>query len=141
MIYVDTSALVAYYCPEPISDRVEAALLGNPRPTISNLVELELFSAVARKVRTRSLSPRAAERICSMFERHLDGQLYTRAALTTAHFRKARGWLLRWDLPLRTLDALHLAMAVAMDLCLLTADAQLARSAEALGAEVELLVP
>ena len=49
MIYVDTSALVAYYCPEPLSEKVETFLMSQTRPIISTLTEIELFSAVSKK--------------------------------------------------------------------------------------------
>ena len=50
MVYVDTSVLVAYYSPEKLSERAEEFLIGQDRVAISNLTELELFSALSRKV-------------------------------------------------------------------------------------------
>jgi uncharacterized protein len=51
----------------------------------------------------------------------------------------AQDWIRRFDTPLRTLDALHLAIASAQGILLITADRGLAGSAEAFGVEVELL--
>ena len=58
-----------------------------------------------------------------------------------AHYQLAREWISRFQTPLRTLDALHLACASSNELCLVTADDGLAESAEALGLEWRLLSP
>ena len=54
MIYVDTSVLAAYYCPEPQSEKVEDVLMQNHPWTISVLTEVELLSAIAKKVRRKN---------------------------------------------------------------------------------------
>ena len=41
MIYADTSVLVAYYCPEPLSEKAEALLTTHEQPVISALAEVE----------------------------------------------------------------------------------------------------
>lgn len=51
MFYLDTSVLVAYYCPEPLSEQVQNFLSQNIKPAVSFLTQVELFSAVAKKVR------------------------------------------------------------------------------------------
>jgi predicted nucleic acid-binding protein len=43
MVYVDTSVIVTYYCPEPYSEAAEAFLTAHSRPAISSLAELEFF--------------------------------------------------------------------------------------------------
>jgi predicted nucleic acid-binding protein len=53
----------------------------------------------------------------------------------------ARGFIGRFDLPLESPDALHLAVAAEQRLPLVTADQQLARNAASLGLEVELIGP
>ena len=89
MVYVDTSVLVAYYCPEPLSENVEAFLTTHAQPTISALTEIELFSAVS--------------------------------------------------LPLRTFDALHLAISSSEGFDIVTADPGLFKSAKALSLNAILL--
>ena len=44
MYYLDTSALAAYYCPEPLSDKAEERILSDEMPAISWLTRLELVS-------------------------------------------------------------------------------------------------
>ena len=47
MYYIDTSVLVAYYCPEALSEQVQDFLSEQVKPAISTLTEVELFSAIA----------------------------------------------------------------------------------------------
>ncbi len=54
-IFVDTSALVKFYYPEPDSDRVEALLLRAERLYITNLTVVEMASALSKKVRMGDL--------------------------------------------------------------------------------------
>lgn len=50
------------------------------------------------------------------------------------HYTLARDWIARFEVPLRTLDALHLAITFSSHIPLVKADAGLAASATALGA-------
>jgi uncharacterized protein len=52
------------------------------------------------------------------------------------HYQTAKNWILRFAVPLKTLDAIHLAIAAESDLRLLTADSQLAASAKYFGINV-----
>ena len=130
MAYIDTSVLVAYYCPEPLSQSAQRAIRRADPPTLSPLVELELYSAVAAKVRTGELDEAAAVRIVTLLAQHLAEGRYGVVALTAADYGLARDWIGRFSAPLRAPDALHLAAAVSNELTLLTADRQLAASAE-----------
>jgi uncharacterized protein len=139
-IYVDTSVLAAYYLPEPLSAQAEEALLSTEGlPVLSELTDVELTSAIARKVRTGELAKQDAVRIQALFASHLEASYYRRLSLTRHHYRLARDWIGFLDVPLRTLDALHLAAAGLEEMELLTADQGLARAAEALGVPCRLL--
>ncbi len=139
MIYLDTSVLAAYYCPEPLSQEAESIVRSKPSPAISDLTEVELLSALSRKVRTRELDATEAERIATKFLTHLEENFYKRFALERRHYLLARDWLRRFSSPLRTLDALHLAVAASGELQLVTADRGYARFAGALGIDVVLV--
>jgi len=141
LIYLDTSVLVAYYCPEPLSDKVEELVTSHAKPGLSHLVEVELFSAVARKVREGQLEKKDAKRILSYFLKHLNEGFYSRHPLNALHYQTARSWIGQLEQPLRTLDALHLALASTEELCLVTADQALARAAENYDINVVLLKP
>jgi len=138
-MYIDTSLLVPYYCPEALSRAAERILRGDPRPAVSDLVEVEFFSALARKVRAREMLVADAARTGEQFLGHLQAALYTRIAVQRRHFEAARGWLARFTFPLQALDALHLALADAEGLRLATADQDLSRTARSLGVAVTLV--
>ncbi len=139
MIYIDTSALVPYYCPEPLSAAAQKFLIRQVQPAISDLVEVELFSALARKVRAAQLRRADAQRIQATFRTHLDGGVYIRLSVESRHFAIARDWLAAFHPPLAALDALHLAVAAAQPCPIVTVDATLARAARALGVAARVL--
>lgn len=139
MVYIDTSVLVAYYCPEKISDQVEKNLLETSSPAISQLTDVELTSAVARKIREKTLSDEAGKAVLDMFRSHIDEKSYTYLPIQPKHFSTAMDWIAEFNTPLRTLDALHLAIASKNKAPLLTADIKLAESAKKLGVEVTLI--
>ena len=139
MFYVDTSLIAAYYTPEPLSDRVEEFLLSQNCPAVSSLTELELFSALSRKVREEGLDPADAGKVGARFLSHLENGFFTRLPVESGHYRLARDWLGLFSTSLRSLDALHLAVASTGGLTVVTADLGLSKSARALGLEVLLL--
>jgi hypothetical protein len=106
---------------------------------ISSLVELELICALARKVRWREMRRADAHRILAVFQSHLEQGIYTRLAVESVHFAKAREWLATFTLPLQTLDALHVAVAALDDCRLLTADVALAQACARIGVKARLL--
>lgn len=129
--YLDTSVLAAYYLPEPLSERAERILRRGGTPAISPLVELEFASVLARKIRARELAPSAARAAIEEFRAHQEAGLYRKIEIGAAHYEQARRWVEAFSPPLRSLDALHLAVAAGDAAALLTADAQLARAARA----------
>jgi uncharacterized protein len=139
LIYVDTSVLAAYYCPEPLSARAQRVLQGEPDLAVSSLVEVELASAMARKVRTREISEADGRRLYTAFRSHLEQGMYTRLAVQSSHFAKAQEWLATFRVPLLTLDALHIAVAATEGVNLLTADTALARACTKVGVRVRLI--
>ncbi len=139
MIYIDTSVLAAYYCPEILSDPVQRYLSRHVKPASSFLTEVELYSAVARKVRSQELEMADANRIFAKFQSHLDAGFFTIIPVQNHHWRLARGWIGLFSAPLRTLDALHLSMVSAEDMELVTSDKQLYRSAGMLGVKASLI--
>ncbi|MDO8722993.1 MAG: type II toxin-antitoxin system VapC family toxin [Syntrophales bacterium] len=102
------------------------------KPAVSDLTEVELFSAVAKKVRMGDLSPSDGNRILSKFLSHLDGGLFTIISSESQHWRIARGWIGLFSTSLRTLVALHLAIASAGDFTLVTSDQHLLQVADTL---------
>ena len=126
-------------CPDPrVNDAIRDSrpnARAERAPAVSDLTEVELFSALSRKTREGELSLNDATRIAAHFAAHLEGNLYTRLPLQRGHYRMARDWIRRFATPLRTLDALHLALAASATARLVTNDRGFARSAEQLGVE------
>jgi predicted nucleic acid-binding protein len=96
-------------------------------------------SLLAKKVRRNELAEGDAERIQDLFRTHVSRALYDVAAIEHGDFVQARQLIARMDTALRTLDALHLAVAHCRDLEILTADQGLADAGRALEVEVELV--
>jgi len=139
MVYVDTSVLVGYYCPEPISEKVERFLMAQKRPAISLLTEVELFSALSKKIRGKEMNRRDASKVSARFLTHLDNDYYTNIPVETHHYRLARDWIGLFNTDLKSLDALHLAISSAENLTLVTVDKSLFKSARALSRDAILL--
>lgn len=140
-VYRDTSVVVACYISEPTSRRVQSLYESTTTPVISNLVDLEVVAAVALRQRIGDLGLEEARQVLNLFDQHLEAGLSTRMHLQPDHYRWARNAIARFDLPLKSPDALHLAAAQVADLTLITADRQLARNAEALNLVCQLIEP
>jgi predicted nucleic acid-binding protein len=139
LIYVDTSVLAAYYCPEPLSVLAQQALERENDRAVSWLTEVELASALPRKARMREMLWPDVRRLLAVFQSHLEQGIYTRLFLDGAHFTKAREWLAASAISLQTLDALHLAVASLRGCPVLTADAAIAQACHTVGVTARLV--
>ncbi len=139
MIYVDTTVLVAYYCPEPLSEKVEDYLTKHTEPVISALTEIELFSAVSKKVRTKEMRQKDARRVVARFLADIENDYYVYLPIEASHYRLARDWIGMFSLSLRSLDALHLAISSSEGLDIVTTDPGLFKSAKSLSINSILL--
>ncbi len=139
MIYLDTSVLVAYYVPESLSTLAQQRLVAAQGVMVSELTHTEFVSALSLRLRIGDLTHEAVQQVTTLFAGHLAQGLYLPLHLTSAVYRQAQAYITRYDLPLKTPDALHLAAAALEQAPLITADRQLARNAQFLGVAVELL--
>jgi hypothetical protein len=137
--YLDTSILGSYYCPEPLSSVVAAVLKTVPDAVISPLIEVEFCSLLSLKVRTAALDRASANAVLSQFRVHMADGVYRLIESSEREYELARGWLSRFDTPLRTLDALHLATAFAHRQEVITTDKLLERAARKLGVTCRLV--
>ena len=137
-VYLDTSALLKRYLPERNSNAFETYFRDVESAQISRLTLVELRSALARKRREgRVDSTKEAEALIEISTDIQDG-LLTVSPANDIHFVAAFHLMGRLGgLPLRTLDALHLATAQTLETdTLVTADDVMRRAAEALGLTV-----
>jgi uncharacterized protein len=139
LIYLDTSVVAPFYWAEALSDAVEELLRQETELGISQLVEVELCSALSRRVRMGEIGRDEAQAIASCFQADRNNGFYVQLAVEPLHYDRAQDWLRQFDTPLRTLDALHLAIAASHNIPLVTADVGLVASANLLGVEAQIL--
>ncbi len=139
MAYFDTTVILAYYCPEKLSDHAEKIILEDDAPTISILTAVEVASALSRKIREKALNPVHAKSIWKQFDHHRKNGYFVISPLADNHYSTAESFILLFNNALRTLDALHLAIASEASMPIVTADKALARSAERLGIRCMML--
>ena len=110
-IYLDASALIKLFVPEPESDALNTSLLGAEDVVVSELALTEVASAVGRRVREGIVGPAAARRLMRAAA-SLSASLRKVELTPPTHRRAERILLTSRHHPLRTLDALHLALAL-----------------------------
>jgi predicted nucleic acid-binding protein len=136
LIYVDTSLLLAAYAPESGSGLANQILSAHSVRFLSDLVVAELLVGLARKVHLRELTRDQADQIRAIFEKHMQEGYLLRVSLHSTFSEEAGRLAFLSTLPLRTLDAVHLAAAVELGGALATFDRRLAVAARALGVPV-----
>jgi uncharacterized protein len=133
--YLDTSALAKRYLDEAGSDDFDAFLGRRPRALISRLAVVELRCLLKRRLGARQIDARYEQAALADFADDVRRGHFHVEPLTDRHALTA------YDLvdqlsghSLRTLDALHLAIARNVGAGIVaTADFGMARAAEALG--------
>lgn len=138
-VYLDASVLVALFTPDLFSQRADALLRPDKiTAVVSDFAAAELASAVARRVRTREFSPDHARAVFSNFDVWA-ARLGPRVQTEASDVIGTEGLLRRLDLPLRTPDALHIAIAQRLGATLATFDEKLEKSALTVGLPVAAL--
>ena len=133
--YIDTSALAKRYLNEPGSDAFDAFLGALRRALISRLTVVELRCLLLRRRRAGEIDDEYERAARAGFADDVRSGYFEVEPLADRHA------IIAYDLidqlsghTLRTLDALHLAIAHSAGTTMLaTADRQMARAAEALG--------
>ena len=112
-MYLDASALLKFYLPEPESAWVEALLRANEGSYCSTLCQAEFASTLSRLRRDGSLSEREGERLWDLLQKDLLSSGFTAVETSAQDVRDAVGILKGHGHAhrLRTLDAVHLATA------------------------------
>lgn len=137
-VYLDTSALAKWYLPEAHSTELEHWLLQVGPVSISSLTVLEMRALLARRCREGDIDAEHEMRIFAAFEEDMARAHLRCQALADAHALSAARLIASLPgVPLRSLDALHLAIAQSLGITTLaTADRVMIQAAEALGIEV-----
>ena len=133
--YLDTSALAKWYLNEPYSEEFEAFIQEQPTAAISRLTVVEFRCLLARRRRAREITRTVESRVYAAFEKDVGAGFLQVYPVSDEHLIAALGLITRLGkYPLRTLDALHLAIAQGIR-CrqLATADKSMANAGKAAG--------
>ncbi len=136
-VYLDASILVSSFTLDPFSLRAEAFLnKADQVVLVSDFAAAEFASVVARKLRTGDLSLDEANLVMANFDAWTS-RVGQRVDTTAGDVATATTFIRRLDLPLRTPDAIHIAIAQRAVAKLATFDLRMAASAQVLGVTVE----
>lgn len=133
--YLDTSALAKWYLNEPFSEQFEAFIQEQSTAAISRLTVVEFRCLLARRRRAGEITRALESRVYSSFEKDVGAGFLQVYPVADEHLIAALGLITRLGrYPLRTLDALHLAVAHGIH-CrrLATADKTMAIAGKAAG--------
>lgn len=136
--YFDTSALAKWYLNEELSDELEEYIQAHGPVAISDLTAVEMRSLLARRRREREIDIRTETRVFAVFEEDVRRGFLLRHSLPATLAAGAVNLIASHpDIPLRSLDAMHLVVAQEIGAAILaTSDRIMAEGAEALGLAV-----
>lgn len=134
-VYLDASILVSLISTDANTKAADAALRGLPEIFTSDFGGAEFASAISKRVRLREL--RLSEAKAMLIEHDQWIEAYANAVVVgPSDVARCSAYLRRLDLPLRTPDALHIAIASRLGAQILSFDKQLRASARKLGVAV-----
>jgi len=136
--YLDTSALAKWYLNEPYSEEFEAFIQKQTSAAISRLTIVELRCLLARRRRANEITKTVESRVFTSFEDDMRAGFLQVHPVTDEQVIAASGLITRLGrFPLRTLDAMHLAIAHDIHAReLATADKTMASAGKAIGLEI-----
>ncbi len=131
-IYFDTSALAKWYINESKSDEVEKYIQNHGPVDISEITVVEMRTLLARRRREKNISARIENKIFATFQDDIRLRFLNCHPLPSGLAAAAINLIsVLSDIPLRTLDTLHLVIAEEIQAGVLaTADRIMARGAE-----------
>lgn len=133
--YLDTGALAKWYLNEASSGAFVAYLKMLDVAVVSSLSRTEMRSLLARRRRMGDLNPALESVIFATFLDDIAAGFLSLCHVDDPRFDEAVGLIARYpEYPLRTLDALHLAVARHEQVdAIATADSVMAETAQAMG--------
>jgi uncharacterized protein len=133
--YLDTSALAKWYLPETGAAEFERFLVERGGGDISSLCGLELRCTLARRRRAGEIKRALESEILATFREDVASGVLRLHPIVEEHVQSGIALIDQVGrVPLRSLDALHLAIALGYDMAeMATADAVMRRAARQLG--------
>lgn len=135
-MYIDTSALFAFYIEEEKSEIAEMVIRKSETLQISALTDVEFYSALKKRNRIDQISKEDVNYIHNLYKKHRNDDIYLSLEISQSVFQEAESLLIRTNYPLRTLDALHLAIAKQHNVTILSFDKILNEAAIELGIQI-----
>ena len=137
-VYLDTSALAKWYLNEIGSEHFVAYLQGLDLAVVSSLTRTEMRSLLARRRRMGEIDGALESLLFAAFLDDIAAGALSLVPVADAMFDEAAQLIARYpEHPLRTLDALHLAVARHAEVdALASADGVMADAAQAMGLTV-----
>jgi uncharacterized protein len=137
-VYFDTGALAKWYLNEALSDEVEGYIREHGPVAISDLTAVEMRSLLARRRRERHINIKTETRVFAVFQEDVRRGFLIRHPLPASLADGAVNLIASLpDIPLRTLDAMHLVAAREIGAAVLaTSDRVMAAGGEGVGLEV-----
>lgn len=135
VVYFDTSALAKWYLNEFFSADVERYLMEHGPVAISDLTVVEMRSLLALRRREKQVDSKLEIRVFATFEDDIRRGFLIRHPMPATVAAGAVNLISTLaDIPLRTLDAMHLVIAQEIDASILaTADRIMAAGAREMG--------
>ncbi len=132
-VYVDADVLASLFSPDANTGRASAAMASIDQDVVaSDFACAEFASVVAKRVRMRALTVAQGRRVLATFDEWVSSHVFV-APTEPGDISQCAKYLRRLDLPLRTPDALHIAIASRLRAPILSFDRNLLSSARRLG--------
>jgi predicted nucleic acid-binding protein len=136
MLYLDTAIVLTLFVREPMSESIGKWIASRRQPlAFSDWGMTECASALGIRLRRGELDTDSAARAFRAVTTFANESCEL-IACTGFHQREAQRLLARFDLSLRSGDALHLAISQHAQATLVTCDKQLVAAAKAIGGRV-----
>ena len=138
MVYLDTSALLKRYIPEINSEAFDAYFVDHAPFSISRLGLVEVRCALARKRRNKQITAGREKAAMNEIRTDIQDGILVTYPVGDTHFAEALHLIDKLTkVPLRSLDAIHLAIARSLDAHeIATADVVLQQAAQTLGMNI-----
>jgi predicted nucleic acid-binding protein len=138
VIYFDTSALAKWYLNEPKSDEVEEYIRRCGPVAISEITIVEMRALLARRRREKSIDAHMESQVFGVFREDIRQGFLNCRTLPSGLAESSINLLsMMPDIPLKTLDTLHLVIAREIQAgALATADRVMIQGAGSMGFEV-----
>lgn len=133
---IDASVAAKWYLPE--ADAASArAIMGGAEPLHApDIIHIEVTAAILRRYRTGGIAAEDALRSCSAWQAAIDARLVLLTPYAT-HMAEAIGLAVRIKHPFQ--DCLYLALAMRLDMPLVSADPRFVARASSIFGRVEAL--